>query len=116
MKKLILTFVLLFGFQVYAQEFKTEKKKLNKELETELNKDYTAIDHDKVKELRKKLASLNNYIDTTKTVVYDFQKKEYTRSNVIPIVGEPLVLKIEKINRLAYDVSIKSSDVAIVDE
>ena len=116
MKKLILTFVLLFGFQVYAQEFKTEKKKLNKELETELNKDYTAIDHDKVKELRKKLASLNNYIDTTKTVVYDFQKKEYTRSNVLPRVGEPLVLKIENINRLAYDVSIKSSDVAIVDE
>jgi hypothetical protein len=62
MKKLILTFVLFFGFQVYAQEFKTEKKKLNKELETELNKDYTAIDHDKVKELRKKLASLNEEI------------------------------------------------------
>ena len=116
MKKLILTFVLLFGFQVYAQEFKTEKKKLNKELETELNKDYTAIDHDKVKELRKKLASLNNYIDTTKTVVYDFQKKEYTRSNVLPRVGEAIVFKIININRLAYDISIKSNDVAIVDE
>jgi hypothetical protein len=121
MKKLILTFVLLFGFQVYAQEFKTEKKKLNKELETELNKDYTAIDHDKVTELRKKLASLNeeiknNYIDTTKTVVYDFQKKEYTRSNVLPRVGEAIVFKIININRLAYDISIKSNDVAIVDE
>jgi hypothetical protein len=116
MKKLILTFVLLFGFQVYAQEFKTEKKKLNKELETELNKDYNAIDHDKVKELRKKLASLNNYIDTTKTVVYDFQKKEYTRSNVLPRVGEAIVFKIININRLAYDISIKSNDVAIVDE
>jgi len=121
MKKLILTFVLLFGFQVYAQEFKTEKKKLNKELETKLNKDYTAIDHDKVKELRKKLASLNeeikeNYIDTTKTVVYDFQKKEYTRSNVLPRVGEAIVFKIININRLAYDISIKSNDVAIVDE
>jgi hypothetical protein len=121
MKKLLLVLVLLLGFNGYSQQFETEKKNLNKELQTELNKDYGTINNEKVKELRKKLTSLNetikeNYIDSTKTVVYDFQKKEYIRSNVIPIVGEPLVLKIININRLAYDVSIKSSDVAIVDE
>ncbi|MFB3386713.1 hypothetical protein [Flavobacterium sp. LAR06] len=57
-----------------------------------------------------------DYLTTTQTVVYDFKTKEYTKSMVHPRVREPLVFKIENINRLAYDVSIKSKDVAIVDE
>jgi hypothetical protein len=56
------------------------------------------------------------YLTTTQTIVYDFKTKEYTKSMVKPRVREPLVLKIENINRLAYDVTIKSNDVAIVDE
>lgn len=121
MKKLLLLFVLLIGFNVYSQRYEAEKNKLEAELKTELNNDYDAIDVKKVKELRKKLTLLKktikkNYIDSTKTVEYDFHTKKYTRSNVLPVVGEPLVLKIKNINRLAYDVSIKSSDVAIMDE
>ena len=121
MKKALLLLLIVFSFNVYSQQYETEKKELNKKLQTELKKEYGAIDTKKVEELRKKLVALNetikkNYIDTTKTVVYDFQKKEYIKSNVLPRVGEAIVFKIININRLAYDISIKSNDVAIVDE
>ena len=38
------------------------------------------------------------------------------KANLCPRVGEPIVLKIKNINRLAYEVVIKSEDVAIADE
>ncbi|KQW98545.1 hypothetical protein [Flavobacterium sp. Root420] len=53
---------------------------------------------------------------TTKTIIYDFKTKKYTKANLCPRVGEPIVLKIKNINRLAYEVVIKSEDVAIADE
>ena len=123
MKTLLLTIILLMGFNLYAQENQFEKQKLKNQLKAKLKDEYSdaklnvlTLDElkEKIKEVEKEING--KYIDSTKTVVYDFKRKVYTVSNVIPKVGEPLVLKIEKINRLAYDVTIKSSDVAIVDE
>lgn len=123
MKKLVLLLSLFLGLSTYSQEYQYEKEQLKKELKKKIKEEFSSdkLKGNTVKELKEKIDELNkkiksHYNDSTKTVVYDFQKKEYETSNVIPIVGEPLVLKIKNINRLAYDVSIKSSDVAIVDE
>ncbi|WP_130735917.1 hypothetical protein [Flavobacterium sp. J27] len=120
-KALLLIVLLLTGSHFYAQDYNFEKKELKKQLKTELKKELNSRDTSKIKEIRKKLSHVeikenSNFIDTTKIIVYNFENKKYTKSNVTPIVGEPLVFKIENINRLAYDVTIKSKDIAIVDE
>jgi len=116
MKKLLLLLLILSSLSVFSQNNRKEIKKLKSDLKSFIEKD-DEKDTLQFKKNRKRLSLIKNYhIDSTKSVIYDFSKKEYTNSNVIPIVGQPLVLKIKNINRLAYDVSIKSSDVAIVDE
>jgi hypothetical protein len=78
--------------------------------------------HARELELRKQIATLQKaitsgkFIDTTQMVIYDFRSKRYLKSNVRPRVGEPIVFRIININRLAYEVSIKSQDIAIADE
>jgi hypothetical protein len=121
MKKLLLVLLLLTGFNIHSQKYNTQKRQLEQKLKTELKIDYDSLDTTKIKKIRDQITFLkrkanNENIDKTETVIYDFQTKKYINSLVIPIVGEPIVLKIININRLAYDVSIKSSDVAIVDE
>ena len=116
MKNLLLLLLMLSCMSVFSQNNRNEIRMLKSDLDSLIK-----LDDEKdtllIKKKRKRLSLIKNYhIDSTKSVIYDFSKKEYTNSNVIPIVGQPLVLKIKNINRLAYDVSIKSSDVAIVDE
>lgn len=73
--------------------------------------------------LRQEIAKLQHsmtsgkFIDTTQAIIYNFKQPQgYLKSNVRPKIGEPIVFRIININRLAYEVSIKSQDVAVADE
>ncbi|KAF2519145.1 hypothetical protein E0W68_05075 [Flavobacterium salilacus subsp. salilacus] len=121
MKKIILLLTLIVSCAMYAQD--ETMIKLNKKTDS-LNTAIKKAVKEK-KSVKKVLDSIGkkaiknsemSYIDTTQTIIYNFKTKEYTKSNVHPRVGEPLVFKIKNINRLAYDIKIQSEDVAIADE
>jgi hypothetical protein len=112
MKKAVFLILILFGLKSFGQtseEIKT-KIKQNKDQKKEIDSTLSKRNTD--------LAELNklNKSDTIKTILYDFKTKKYLNSNIRPIVGEPLIFKIQNINRLAYNINIKSDDVAIADE
>jgi chaperonin cofactor prefoldin len=112
MKKLFVLGFLLATLNVFSQDLQKEIDDIKK-AETE--------NAAKAQKIRDQITELNsqvntNYIDSTQTIIYDFKTKKYKKSNVLPKVGEPLVFKIININRLAYEIEIKSEDVAISDE
>jgi len=105
MKKILLLFCLVQSFLLYSQK---------NTIQTQTIKTTTTTT---IKTFNKPGGDPDiTYIDSTQTIIYDFKTKEYIKSNVKPRVGEPLVFKIKNINRLAYDVTIKSDDAAILDE
>lgn len=106
---LIIAFV--FGLKSYSQDIEKIKADIKK------NKDDKEKINSRLSKLKSDLSELNksNKSDTIKTILYDFKTKKYLNSNLIPIVGEPLIFKIQNINRLAYNVNITSTDVAIAD-
>jgi len=57
---------------------------------------------------------VNRKVDTEKTntyrIDYDFKEGVYHKNYLKPKVGFPIVFRITSINRLAYDISIKSKD------
>lgn len=124
MKKLLLITCVLFFVNIYGQNkdddlnitniknqtssLSEEKKKTEQEIE-QLNKKLSEITKD-LDKLREKED------DSLKTIIYDFSKGHYTRYKVKPRVGIPVVYKIININRLAYDITITSEDIAIADE
>ncbi|WP_052123345.1 coiled-coil domain-containing protein [Flavobacterium beibuense] len=122
MKKLLLITCALFFVNIYGQDkdinitniknqtssLSEEKKKTEQEIE-QLNKKLSEITKD-LDKLREKED------DSLKTIIYDFSKGHYTRYKVKPRVGIPVVYKIININRLAYDITITSEDIAIADE
>lgn len=103
--------LLAFGIQSYAQQVQKIKEKITANQKEKKEIDLILLG------LNKEIINLNklNKTDSTKVIVYDFKTKKYEKANAIPIVGEPLVFKIKNINRLAYNINIKSNDVAIAD-
>jgi hypothetical protein len=112
MKKTTFLILILFGLKSYGQTFEETKTKIDKNIAEKK-------DIDKILSKQKtELAELNdlNKSDSTKIIIYDFKTKKYLNSNIRPKVGEPLIFKIQNINRLAYNIHITSTDVAIADE
>ncbi|MEO8240520.1 MAG: hypothetical protein ABI576_20615 [Flavobacterium sp.] len=108
MKKILLLLCLIQSLVSFCQETNSGKRK------KPVNTSNSSGDADNSNNTNNQ--KTKSYLETTQTIIYDFKTKEYIKSMVKPRVREPLVLKIENINRLAYDVTIKSKDVAIVDE
>jgi len=114
MKKLFILLLFFGSVTVYCQEIDFKKQLDDLKSSTAKNK----ADSKKIKDDLKKYAAQAAAIDssTTQMVIYDFKTKKYEKANLKPIVGEPLVFKIININRLSYEIEIKSTDVAIADE
>ncbi|MBB1192291.1 hypothetical protein DNC80_01225 [Flavobacterium sp. SOK18b] len=117
MKKLLLVFLLLSGVSIYSQtnpeDKQTTKEDLEKELKTELNKN--PQDSKKVEELIKKIAVINKKSNVL-TVIYDFETQAYTSNQLKPKHKQPIVFKIDNINKIANKVEITSNDVKINDD
>lgn len=117
MKKLLLVFLLLSGVSIYSQtnpeDKQTTKEELEKELKTELNKN--PQDSKKVEELIKKIAVINKKSNVL-TVIYDFETQAYTSNQLKPKHKQPIVFKIDNINKIANKVEITSNDVKINDD
>jgi hypothetical protein len=112
MKKIAhLIIAFLFGLHGYSQETKTLKADIKKNQEEKKHLDQSIANY--TKELTE-LHELNKS-DTINTILYDFKTKKYLNSHLKPVVGESIIFKIQNINRLAYNIDIKSKDVAIAD-
>jgi hypothetical protein len=117
MKKLLLVFLLLSGVSIYSQtnpeDKQTTKEELEKEQKTELNKNphYSK----KVEELIQKIAVINKK-SNVQTVINDFETQAYTSNQLKPKHKQPIVFKIDNINKIANKVEITSNDVKINDD
>ena len=112
MKNITLLIVaLVFGLKSYSQDTDKIKAEIKKNQKEKKQIDQSISDY------TKELIKLNelNKSDSIKTILYDFKTKKYLNSNLIPKLGEPIIFKIKNINRLAYNIDIKSKDVAIAD-
>ncbi|CAH0334735.1 hypothetical protein FVB9288_00340 [Flavobacterium sp. CECT 9288] len=114
MKKLLLTLLLLSGVSNYSQtnheDKQTKKEELEKELKTELNKN--PHDSKKVEELIQKIAVINKKSNVL-TVINDFETQAYTSNQLKPKHKQPIVFKIDNINKIANKVEITSNVVKI---
>lgn len=112
MKKTTLLLLLIaFGLKSHSQDIKQIEDRLKK------NQDEKKIVDTEILKLNNNISELNllTNSDSIKTIIYNFKTKKYEQSNVKPKVGEPLIFKIVNINRLAYNINITSTDVAIAD-
>lgn len=112
MKKLLLTLLLLSGVSNYSQtnheDKQTKKEELEKELKTELNKN--PHDSKKVEELIQKIAVINKKSNVL-TVINDFETQAYTSNQLKH--KQPIVFKIDNINKIPNKVEITSNIVKI---
>ena len=60
--------------------------------------------------------SIMIYSQENQTIVYDFAKGEYEKSEIKPKYGKPIVFKIININRLYYAPTIEGISDEIVDQ
>lgn len=59
---------------------------------------------------RKKNRNVDSTMTNTYMVEYDFQSGFYDSNNLKPEVGKPITYKIKNINRIAYEVIVKTRD------
>ncbi len=114
MKKLLLVLLLLSGVSIYSQtnpeDKQTTKEELEKELKTELNKN--PHDSKKGEELIQKIAVINKKSNVL-TVINDFETQAYTSNQLKPKHKQPIVFKIDNINKIPNKVEITSNVVKI---